>query len=1118
MLVVHANWSDGALHVWGESLDAFATHSARAQPLETRRTSPRKKSAEPAAVALADPAGFDDHPFAASSESLQRVLSDVGLFDANTAPDRACLGLRLPRSLNGPLPSERLARLAAVEEILDGTADASLGEFNVPSLRLAPAEAMAWAANCRDRRACQSVDFSPGVRFWAAVADFALELLSDQRFVPTLIQSRENGLRAAWQPWLHDDDAAQRVSALLKAMPPAVRAAVDEHAGRPWQILEDAVRRLVDAAVRQALEREQFAEAIEDRDPAVDAHVAWLSGLLAGTDRVPAPPDMGARLLSDVGAWIDRLEEGGRERAFRLCLQLREPPAGSGESAPDRDVWRLTLHLQSADSAQLVVDASEVWDHASQGGTLAGQRIENPQELLLAELGRASRIYPKLESALSQNSPTQLELTTAEAYEFLRDARPVLEEAGVNVLVPDWWDKPLGRLGARIQIDSPSMDQALAAFGPSAPAGNGAPLLGLNSLVQFRWQIAIGDQPLTHEELESLSRSSAPLVRVGGRWIEIGPQQLAEARQFLEQSPKGEITLLKAIQMAHGADGSEHALPVFGLDAKGWVADVLGASTGSQPMRRIDQPPSFVGALRPYQKSGLSWLAFLDQFGLGACLADDMGLGKTIQLIALLLHERRAIEDPPSPQAPGNGGSLVDKGQPSPVGPTLLVVPTSVVSNWLQELHRFAPDLKAHVHHGPDRLLDERFTEAAMGVDLVITTYPLVGRDQAILQQVRWHRLALDEAQYIKNPPTKQARAIRSLHAPRRIALTGTPVENRLSELWSIMEFCNPGYLGSSNEFRRHFSLPIERRRDMHQADRLRHMVRPFILRRVKSDPSVIDDLPACLETREYATLTPQQAALYQKVVSHMLGEVDRAEGIQRRGLVLAALVKLKQICNHPDQLTSAVPGSQSVEDSPAGEPAEPGILDIGGSAVSSRSGKTRRLLEMLEEVVASGDKALVFTQFRRMGHLLAAMIERELDCDSLFLHGGTPANKRQHLIDRFQTEPGGPPIFILSLKAGGLGLNLTAANHVFHFDRWWNPAVEKQATDRAFRIGQTRTVHVHKFVCVGTLEERIDQMIEEKTDLAENIIGSGEQWLTELSTNQLRDLLTLRQSALEGE
>jgi len=353
----------------------------------------------------------------------------------------------------------------------------------------------------------------------------------------------------------------------------------------------------------------------------------------------------------------------------------------------------------------------------------------------------------------------------------------------------------------------------------------------------------------------------------------------------------------------------------------------------------------------------------------------------------------------------------------------------------------------------------------------------------------------LDEAQCIKNPVAKQAQAVRSLVAERRVALTGTPVENRLSELWSIMDFLNPGLLGTSASFRKRFAVPVERYKDRYRTDQLRRLVQPFVLRRLKTDPTVVADLPPKLETRDFSHLTAEQAQLYDSCVKRMLGEVDRSEGMQRRGLVLAALIKLKQICNHPSQL---------LKDTDGVRPPDP-----------TRSGKTMRLLEMLDEILAEGDQSLIFTQFRQMGHILQLMLQHELNRTVLFLHGGTTQSERQRLIDTFQKQDGQHPILILSLKAGGVGLNLTAATHVFHFDRWWNPAVENQATDRAYRIGQTRTVHVHKFIVAGTLEERIDEMIEQKTELASNIIGSGERWLTELSTDQLRDILTLRPDAV---
>jgi SNF2 family DNA or RNA helicase len=442
-----------------------------------------------------------------------------------------------------------------------------------------------------------------------------------------------------------------------------------------------------------------------------------------------------------------------------------------------------------------------------------------------------------------------------------------------------------------------------------------------------------------------------------------------------------------------------------------------------------------------------------------------MGLGKTIQTIALILHD---LED-------GGAG-----------GPVLVVCPTSVVGNWAREIDRFAPSLRVMVHHGSDRASGQEFATQAEQAHVVVSSYALARRDEETLRAVEWAGVVLDEAQKIKNPAAKQTRAIRRLQAGYRVALTGTPVENRLSELWSIMQFLNPGYLGSQESFRARFARPIERYQDPEAAARLRRLVRPLILRRVKADPTIIQDLPDKLETKVYCTLTPEQATLYQAAVEDAMRQVEEAEGMKRRGLVLSMLLRLKQICNHPAHFLGD------------------------GSSLPDRSGKLARLGEMLEEVLSVGERALVFTQFAEMGALLQTYLQEFLGGEALFLYGGTPAKQRDRMIARFQEEPHGPAIFVLSLRAGGLGLNLTRANHVFHFDRWWNPAVESQATDRAFRIGQTKDVWVHKLICVGTLEERIDELIESKKALAESVIGAGEAWLTEMSTDQLRELVAL--------
>jgi SNF2 family DNA or RNA helicase len=425
--------------------------------------------------------------------------------------------------------------------------------------------------------------------------------------------------------------------------------------------------------------------------------------------------------------------------------------------------------------------------------------------------------------------------------------------------------------------------------------------------------------------------------------------------------------------------------------------------------------------------------------------------------------------------------------------PTLLICPTSIVGNWKRESIRFAPSLKVLVHHGINRKNKKEFISEAEVHDLIITTYGLAHRDEERLIQIEWNCVALDEAQNIKNYFTKQSQSIRKLKANYRVALTGTPVENRLSELWSIMDFLNPGYLGSASGFHKKFVLPIERYNDKGAGIQLKKMIQPFVLRRLKSDRTIIKDLPEKIEMKIYCNLSKEQATLYKAVVNDMIRKIEDKSGIKRKGLILSALTKLKQVCNHPAH-----------------------FLDD-GSEVQDRSGKMNRIIEMLEEVLAEGHSALIFTQYAKMGGILKKYLQNVFNQEVLFLHGGVSQKIRDKMIMRF-SEENGPKLFILSLKAGGLGLNLTRASHVFHFDRWWNPAVENQATDRAFRIGQTKNVMVHKFICEGTLEEKIDEMIESKKVLAESIVGTGEGWLTEMSTEKLKELFTLRRGAVFDE
>ncbi|MET8040263.1 SNF2-related protein [Micromonospora sp. NPDC005215] len=856
-------------------------------------------------------------------------------------------------------------------------------------------------------------------------------------------------------------------------------------------VVTGALDALTDAAARAALATTTLARGLRPGGPAP----AWLAALAGPQRDFTVDPTALATLREELDLW-QRDAAGGPVRAsFRLVepapdevtepiLATRPVPAQS-TSAPTGSTsaatgstpaptgstpvpvestpvpveatgggrWRLEFGLQAADEPGLHVDAGQVWRAPQTLGGLTG-RTTSPQETLLAELGRASRLWPDLDAALRTAAPEAMELDVEGAHRFLSEGAPVLHAAGFGVLLPSWWQRPSARLGARLRARSRTA--------PGTVGGTEAGV-GLDALVDYRWEIALGDQPLSAEELAALAEMKTPLVRLRGRWVELDPGRLAAGLRLLRSA--GELTVADLLRLGLADGEATGALPVLEVTADGTLGDLLAGAV-ERRLTPLDPPPGFQGTLRPYQQRGLAWLAFLRSLGLGGVLADDMGLGKTVQLLALLA------------------------GDPPEAGPTLLVCPMSLVGNWQREAARFTPGLRVHVHHGAERARGAEFSAAAHGADLVLTTYSVAARDAVDLAGIDWHRVVVDEAQAIKNASTRQAEAVRALPARQRVAVTGTPVENRLADLWSIMQFANPGLLGPAATFRKRFAEPIERHGDAEAAERLRRITGPFVLRRLKTDSSIISDLPEKLEMEVLCNLTAEQAALYRVVVDDMLARIETSDGIERRGLVLATMTRLKQVCNHPAQL----------------------LRD--GSPLEGRSGKLARLTEIMEEVLAAGERALLFTQYAEFGAMLRGHLSARFGREVLFLHGGLGKADRDAMVQRFQSADG-PPLFVLSLKAGGTGLTLTAANHVVHVDRWWNPAVEDQATDRAFRIGQRRRVQVRKFVCAGTVEEKVAAMIADKRRLAERVVGTGEQWITELSTGQLRDLFALEAGAV---
>jgi SNF2 family DNA or RNA helicase len=714
--------------------------------------------------------------------------------------------------------------------------------------------------------------------------------------------------------------------------------------------------------------------------------------------------------------------------------------------------------------------ANDVWDRNAAALDVA--REERYLDLLVTMLtDTVARIafIPGLADLALEHEPTTIELELDVAEEFIDIAPAELERLGIELIGPE------RLVRTRVSVNGEAT--------PS-PADDRKKQFGHEALVD--WKLVVGDEPISDAELARAAEAGATLLHTGHRWVRIDADELRRKRQRLVelQTKHSRVKPLELLRLANdaGADGdgggdralisladpddTAHREPLD-LD---WVRALLDGLP-DEVLEETHESADFVGELRHYQRRGLSWMQFLAKLGLGGCLADDMGLGKTATTLAHLLERP---------------------------GPHLVVCPLSVVRNWSSEAARFTPKLDVQVHHGATRsrvgdALTVGNTDGAADTLLltdperllVVTTYGLLPRDLEHLGAVDWSTVVLDEAQMVKNPNTKAARAVRLLRADQKLALTGTPVENRLSELWSILDAVNPGLLGGLQQFRQRFGTPIERNGDEQAAARLRRLTQPFILRRTKADRRLLPDLPDKIEQIAYAKLTREQATLYQQVVDQLLADAEQTSGMRRRGLVLAALMRLKQICNHP---------AHALKD---------------GSRLAGRSGKLTRFDELVSDLLDQNERALVFTQFREMGDLLVQHVGEQFHFTPAFLHGGVTRTGRDRMVDAFQ-EGVSPPLLVVSLKAGGTGLNLTAASQVIHYDRWWNPAVEDQATDRAWRIGQQRTVNVHKLVCEGTVEERIGTVIDDKRKLADAVIGNSEAWLSELSTDDLRDLVVL--------
>lgn len=949
------------------------------------------------------------------------------------------------------------------------------------------------------------------IRYWIKAAQFTQELLLRGEIAPSAEFAAKTGARrrtgqetltGVWRPRLSQEADVERFRELAEAMPPIGLSAPGAYASSEPESREEAgaavlfsfMSGMIHAVVTGELEG-MDSDLSRYRTPfrrgSSPAAELWWNSLISmfRPVTVQGPTEEMAELietLREAGGTgmpvIGSEETAPAEGELKLVLRL-EPPLGEHET-----LWGITFWADSAQEAGLRLPARTIWAHPDRDLDRGKVRYVSAAEQLLMALGQASELAPELEIALLQPRPEGIKLEQQSFFEFLTHAVPRLQKAGVTVLMPSRWSRAGRRkAGLRLQMLNRGNERA-----PGAPNA-----LGMEQLVAFKAEPMLDGKPVTAEELAALAEASVPYVMFRGEWIEVDTKEIRQVLRYMKKEEEQYMPLSEWLHLAaeEGEDAAWKGLSVFGAESEGLLSFLLDG----QVLRSIEPrqvPAELHGELRPYQERGYQWLSAMRELGFGVCLADDMGLGKTIQVITCLLDLKHEEQQAAAEEAREN--EMYGSGDPSESGeivsaeavnlPALIVCPTSLLGNWQRELKRFAPNLSLYIHHGGQRLHGSAFQAEAQAHDIVLTTYHLAGRDGPDLASLHWSTVVLDEAQYIKNYRTKQAQSVMRLSAPHRIAMTGTPVENRLSELWSIFQFLNPGYLGTASSFRQRYTGMGTSEENSTSLRELHRLVSPFMLRRLKSDPDIRKDLPEKLELKSYCSLTPEQTILYQRVVDDLMGGLDGRNGIARKGIVLSSLTKLKQICDHPVLADSSRKDHAKVE----------------------ASGKMERLLELVDAIRDNGESALIFTQYVAMGELLVSRLTQRYEEEPYFLHGGVSKAQRDEMVETFQKGEG-PSLFVLSLRAGGVGLNLTRASHVIHYDRWWNPAVENQATDRVFRIGQNRNVQVHKLICQGTLEERIDELIESKKALSEQVVGSGENWLTEMSDDELRGLISLQ-------
>ncbi len=923
-------------------------------------------------------------------------------------------------------------------------------------------------------------DFSESIKLWAFLTKFLFELLNRGNFIPLLKVKTEKCYKGWWKLTLKTQQDNLRLTTILnnsswaafsipinfipfESQKKALISYITDGIWHKSYIVSDFMDNLGDSLIRSALNKSKILNFEEiysseiKKEKTLGYKLNWdykyLKSLIYKKNDFKIERFSETIIPNIIKNWVQTAQGFIIDKGFSLVLELKYP------KNPNED-WTLNYHAQLLEKSSKIVPLKNIWK-------------DDKIEIILRALGTAAKIYPPIYRSLEGIIPLEVNLNTSEVIDFLRYPKDLLIQCGFRVVIPEeFTQKGKQRLTARMIIHS-STEKKAKGVSSTLPS-----MFNKNSMLDYKWEATLEDSELDEVELKELIKSDEPLVEWRGKWIFIDQQDVKDLKTIFEKEGKsGKKSYIEALKLGltgniqHQESGRKYEVLIEG-DFREIVEDLKKVDT----FKEISTPKSFNGILRPYQKTALTWMGNMCAYNFGLCLADDMGLGKTIQVISYLLYLK---------EINSNDSSSI-----------LIICPTSVLFNWMREINKFAPDLDVILHHGHNRVKNASGIKKYLTPHkIILTTFGTIRNDIDFLQTIPFSGVIIDESQNIKNFSSKQTQAVIKLQSQFRICLSGTPIENHLIELWTLFEFLNPGLLETRAEFQKNYILPIERFQDQEAIDKLKLIISPFLMRRVKSDKSIISDLPDKNEMKIFIELSEVQKTLYKELVDKTLKDIetDSSDKRKARGLILKLLMQLKQLCNHPNQLLK--------------------IKDIGSDIKEflSKSQKMERLLEMTDEVISAGGKILIFTQFRQMGDLIKKVLELTYPFEILYFHGGVPEKKRREIVDEFQSNDNeSPPILILSLKAGGTGLNLTQGSTVIHFDRWWNPAVEDQATDRAYRIGQESQVNVYKFISIGTIEEKIDVLLEEKRDLADKIVAStGESWISNLSLEKLNELFS---------